>query len=515
MGPHDNPFTNKLDKSEHVTAVFSTRVLVKNTFWNFAGQLLPILAALFAIPVLVSSLGLERFGVLTLAWMFIGYFSIFDFGLGRALTKVVSEKLGSGEVAGAWLAMWTALLLMLCLGLVGAFAAAFSLPWLVKFALKIPDGLKQETFTAFYLLSLSIPVVLLTSGLRGMLEAHQRFKGINMVRGILGVYSFTAPLLVIPFSRSLVPIVSVLFAGRVLACLCHFDLCRHLPTYSARRIGINPALIFPLLKLGKWMTVSNLVGPLMVYLDRFLIGSLVSMTAVAYYVTPYEIVTKLWLIPAALSGVLFPAFAASLANERSRIMHLYMTGVRVIFVAMFPICFVIVTFAHDSLVFWLGNEFADRSASVLQWLAVGVLINSVAQLPFALIQSAGRADLTAKLHLFELPFYLCIVWLMLLNHGILGAAITWTIRVGFDAIMLFWLGGRIFPEIRNMLRLDLPLGALLTTSLFLVAGISLAPSIKIGVAFVFSLVFFAGAWRFLFTEIERQSLIRAFNLRSN
>ena len=36
----------------------------------------------------------------------------------------------------------------------------------------------------------------------------------------------------------------------------------------------------------------------MVYLDRFVIGAVISVTAVAYYATPYEIVTKIGIIPA-------------------------------------------------------------------------------------------------------------------------------------------------------------------------------------------------------------------------
>ncbi len=55
----------------------------------------------------------------------------------------------------------------------------------------------------------------------------------------------------------------------------------------------------------------------MVYLDRFVIGAAIALPAVAYYSAPYEIVTRLWLIPAALAGVLFPAFAERLAGGRA------------------------------------------------------------------------------------------------------------------------------------------------------------------------------------------------------
>jgi len=36
----------------------------------------------------------------------------------------------------------------------------------------------------------------------------------------------------------------------------------------------------------------------MVYLDRFLIGALISVSAVGYYTAPFEIVTRFAVIPA-------------------------------------------------------------------------------------------------------------------------------------------------------------------------------------------------------------------------
>ncbi len=57
------------------------------------------------------------------------------------------------------------------------------------------------------------------------------------------------------------------------------------------------------------MTVSNIVGPVLLYLGRFLLAVLVSVEAVAYFSTPYDVVTNLLIIPAALLNVFFPVFA--------------------------------------------------------------------------------------------------------------------------------------------------------------------------------------------------------------
>jgi len=193
------------------------------------------------------------------------------------------------------------------------------------------------------------------------------------------------------------------------------------------------------------MTVSNIVGPLMVTLDRFLIGSLLSVGAVAYYATPYEVVTKIWIIPGAAVAVMFPAFSTCFVQDRSRAALLYGRSVKYLLLVLFPLVLLVVVLAQDGLRLWLGAEFAQHSARVLQWLAVGVFINSIAQVPFALLQGVGKPDLTAKLHLIELPLYIGVLWWLTKSYGIEGAAIAWTARVAFDSLILFVLAKQFLP----------------------------------------------------------------------
>src|SRR5712691_10917167 len=114
---------------------------------------------------------------------------------------------------------------MSVLGLLGAVVVILLSPWLVHRALHVPSALQGETLRSFYLLGVSIPVVISTAGLRGLLEAHQRFGMINALRIPMGVYSFASPLLVLPFAKSLFPVVAVLVCGRVIGWAAHLLLC--------------------------------------------------------------------------------------------------------------------------------------------------------------------------------------------------------------------------------------------------------------------------------------------------
>jgi O-antigen/teichoic acid export membrane protein len=73
------------------------------------------------------------------------------------------------------------------------------------------------------------------------------------------------------------------------------------------------------LSFGGWLTVTNIVGPLMTYMDRFFIGAMLGLSAVTYYVTPYEVLSRLQMLPQAIMGVLFPAMAAAHGGDQQRL----------------------------------------------------------------------------------------------------------------------------------------------------------------------------------------------------
>jgi O-antigen/teichoic acid export membrane protein len=433
----------------------SGRLLARNVVWNLLGTVAPLLVAVPAVPRLIRAMGTDRFGVLTLAWVVIGYFGLFDFGFGRALTKLVAEKLGTGESEDIPGLFWTSLALMLVSGCVGGGVIAALSPWMVHSILRIPAAIQDETLRAFYLLAASLPVVIASAALRGFLEAHQRFGMSNAVRIPLGVFTFAGPFVVLPLSVSLVPMVGALAVVRLASCLVLFGLCIKVEPDLMAAMHVQWGLAKSLFRFGGWMTVSNVVSPLMVSVDRFLIGAVASISAVAYYATPWEAVTKLLLVPGAIVGVLFPAFSTGFVQDRAKTWLLFLRAVKYTALALLPFLLIAVVFAREGLTLWLGADFARHSAVVLQWLAVGVFFNGIAYVPYALTQGAGRPDLTGKLHLMELPAYTAVLWLLVRARGIDGAAMAWTARVVVDAVVLLWFAYRVLrTERENVERLS-------------------------------------------------------------
>ena len=459
-------------------------IAVRNVALNLAGQLLPMVVALVAMPLLVRHAGADRLGFLGLAWALIGYFALLDLGLSRVITRRVAMADGAGKIAGE-----IRILRRLCMQLLVAVAVISAVLALVVPATavvgKAADPLVvDEAKLALLVLWATLPLTVVTGLLRGALEGLQQFGRVNLLRAFFGAWSFAAPLAILPWSNALGPLTVAIATGRALSLIAHgycaFQALRTHETKHAAGSALRAAdsggepRIIDLFREGGWLTVSNVVGPMMVTFDRFAIAAIVSLAAASYYFVPQEVSLRMLIIPSAIATTIFPMLARSgrARSDHRRIAHGALLAVAA---SCLPLSAVIGTFAQPLLSAWMGATFASASAQVAACLAVGLFANCCAQVPFAWIQAAGRSDVTGKLHLLQLPIYAVLLVVLTMQFGIVGAAVVWSIRATADAILLYLASASLFPE--DDLRPMLPP---IIAGLVLLVLIGIAPTLPTG-----------------------------------
>jgi O-antigen/teichoic acid export membrane protein len=165
--------------------------------------------------------------------------------------------------------------------------------------------------------------------------------------------------------------------------------------------------------------------------------------------------------------VLFPTFAAQMSERDPQTWHLFKKAVHWLFVALLPITMTFAIFANELLSFWINPEFAFHSAPLLQIFALGILVNCLAHVPFTLIQGAGLAKLTAKIHAAELPVFLLVLWWLTNKFGLNGAATAWLLRMLVDTALMFAASAPLLGKrMKDLNQLRLWLLCLLTTASF-------------------------------------------------
>ena len=174
---------------------------------------------------------------------------------------------------------------------------------------------------------------------------------------------------------------------------------------------------------------------------------------------------------------------------------------------VFPISFALVALGREGLTLWMGAAFARESTAVLQWLAIAVLINCVGYVPFTALQAIGRSDLTAKVHMLELPIYGLAIWWLTRRFGLVGVAAAWTLRVMIDTTLLLLLTARPFVSTRRELARSMRVFAALLACLGIAASL---PSKTARIVFFVAgiAVFLPMSWLWLLRPPERTALRR-------
>lgn len=402
-----------------------------NTIWNLAGSVIPLIAALLVIPYLLKMFGSEAFGVLTLIWGLIGYFSFFDFGVGRALTYEVGRRMpASPEQLAPFVR--SGLIITALTGLIGAVLVGILATPLSKHWLNINFAMQDDTRLAFLIAAFGVIPTTILSGLRGALEGLNKFFVSNVNRSIIGTLMFLLPALSVYTNGTSLWHATLYMVIARLAIL--FIALIQLRKYITKSMALSSLHLKSLINYGMWVTLSGVISPLMVYGDRFFVSAAVGVKLLAIYAIPQEGLQRILIIPAALASALMPKMAV--VHSKTQLKLSYSENIRKVAIYMAIICLLAAVFSYPIIKFWISEEFANSSKTVILILCVGIWFNSIAQIPYAFLQARGKPKSIAIIHLAELALYILALYLLSKFYGVKGAALAWSLRAFLDAILL-------------------------------------------------------------------------------
>jgi O-antigen/teichoic acid export membrane protein len=412
---------------------------ISHVAWNILGLVIPLLVAAITVPHLIEKLGSERFGLLALAWSLVGYAGRIDLGIGRALTQMVARLRGERKLTLIPSVMATAERITLFVGLASVVFVLIAVFLGAHTLVKTQSVPISEIRNAILMLSLAIPLQALSATYRGMNEAYLNFKDINLLRLSLGGINFGGPFLMVFFTTSLFWLVSVLVVSRLIAValFCHLaNACLVAGGLAKNKGAYSPQIAKSLFRFGGWVTVSSVVSPLLLQADRFVIAATISAAAVTVYVIPYEVVVQSLFLVGAVSSVMFPSLSKLMYEKPDQWNSFYLRWFGIVVGIMFLVCMFLAIFLPTILQIWLKENFVPESAVIGQVLCLGVFANAIGSMYYALLHARGRSDLTAKLHLIELPLFILFLLLLCQTFGLLGAAWAWVVRMVIDALGL-------------------------------------------------------------------------------
>jgi O-antigen/teichoic acid export membrane protein len=401
------------------------------TSYNILGSVVPLILTFVTVPLYIHLVGIERVGILSLAWLLLGYFGLFDLGLGKATAfRIAAQR--DAPPADRAATLWGALIVNVGMGLIGGLLLWLASYIYFSFYFKVDEALRPEILDAVPLLALSVPVATLTGVLTGALQGREKFLETNVISAVGTILFQLLPLgVAFIWGPTLSGLLIAALFSRALALMALWRICAREFTvgHSAKT---ERATVVALLRYGGWVSFNGLIGPMLVIVDRFAIGNVLGAGPLGLYHVPFQIAKQLAIIPGSLTSALFPKLTMATAEEarlmnRKALLTLAATITLPVMIGIFAM--------EPFLNLWVGREIGEQSAPVGRILLVGFWCNAMALVPFTQLQAAGRPRTVTMILLLQIPLYLGALYVAMIGYGIVGCAVALAARFGVDFLM--------------------------------------------------------------------------------
>ncbi len=490
------------------------RSFARNSVLNFVSNVLVLGIAFLTLPLIVGRLGEELFGLLAILWLFLGYANVFDVGMGQATVKFLAESVGAEDRQSSNGIVGASVLISSFIGIVVGivfFLVSYSdFPSLFN----ISTALREDAVVGLRWFALAPPAILLQGSLKSVPLAFNRFDLSNGAMLLNGVLQWGGTAIILLLGGSFLDvIVFAVFSKYCMAGIFTLITYKFLPQIRLLRYEDAKSSIPKLLRFGGWISVTQFFIPFFPFYERFVIGGLLSLTFVAYYSVPSDVVVRLLVIPMSLVTTLIPFLSGgwSRAEERKRLKLVYIRSLKLTFVLVVPLAAVLVILNREIMNLWLGANFEEHAGVVLAILSVGALFNAIAQLPSGSLQALGRPDIHAKMLMAELVLYTGASYYCTVSFGIAGMAFVWTLRVMIEAAVLLFFARREMKSVE----VEFDYSFLWKSFAWLVPGFALMFIAKntigqelvlLGAAALMIVLYGALSWIFSLDESERRIL---------
>lgn len=387
----------------------SYRLIIGRITWNIMGVALPLIFGIVFIPLALQQMGNTQFGIITLIWAVTGISSLFDFGLAQSITKRVThdastENKGFSEEVGLLLSSLMLIAVFISLVLIG------SIDFLMQYVIRVPLFYQFDLYWAMFVTAVTIPLVVLATGLKAITDGLGVIRAPAILRMILASLTFTFPWAFSDTGHPILYVCIAIFILRLTWCVAHLKMVTVLGSLK----WFGPFDLFnrwgemkELFKESGWIATSNVIGPAIMQVDRFYLPSIAPTSMIVVFTVPFEAISRFVMFIVAIGQIIFPAYVRiSLRTHTGfeRLMEVVKLQLLVI-LAQACVSGMLFIFGSQILQIWLGSEFQVEMVQLLSIFSITFFVQA-SYYPLQLyLQASGQSNVCGRLNLLDAFLY--------------------------------------------------------------------------------------------------------------
>jgi len=395
---------------------------VNNALFNAASGVLPLILSFIFWPYIVEQLGNSSYGIFALVTTVIGYFSLLDLGLGDAVVKYVAEYAGKDtehteEIVGV------ALSVFLATGLIGVLIILSIARVLATDLLKIPPDLVDVAYHSFCAASLGFFLTMLLTLFTAITNGLSRYDISSSAMAVMGMATTLGAVLLLRAGFGLIHLVWLNVLIPLLVVIFYFMMVRRLMPSITFRMRLKKKTFKKIMHFGMFTMLGRVTGVIFGQVNLLVIGAMLGVASVTYYVIPFTILNRLTCLIGRISAVIFPAVSELQGlNRHDTVRELYLTTSRIILSFSAAFMVPLLVFGVRFLHLWMDPEFAERGGLVLQILTAGVFLTLCTNVPTFVVNGMGHPKISGIAAISTATVFLILMIPGAIWGGIVGIA---------------------------------------------------------------------------------------------
>jgi len=405
---------------------------------NYGGQGLAAGLQFLAIPAYLHFLGAAAYGVigfllaLQLALLFL------DLGFSATASREVARTGNDLEQSARvidtleWIYLATAAVI---LGLFLLAASPLAKYWLASDAFS--SATIAQTIGIFGLYAaLRWPVTLYSGVLRGF---HRHFE-VNLSNAAASLVRVGGSITVLAlFTPSLQLLVGWLAGSAVLELV----LMRLLVMRATQRPfwnipSWNAAVLSSVWKFSAVVAGTSLAAAVLKQTDKVIVPKLEGLVEAGHYAVCADAARLTLLLGAPIFNASFPKLSSLVEKgdfaEAARVYH-FSASLGTTLVA--PCALALALFPRELLLIWTRDEvLASAGMTILPLLAIGAILNSLVQTPYALQLAFALNRINLTYNVLAAVLFVPFCWFMTVRFGLVGAAFAWLVNTLLYALIV-------------------------------------------------------------------------------
>ncbi len=401
----------------------------RGALWSLTAAAAGGAGTLLVTPALIDALGVADFGLYLLIVTVTSYAMYVDLGLPWASTRYFADDLAHGRTAMLASRFHTTAGVLLGIGIAAGVVAMISTPSLAQLA---GARLPRQLDLVVALAAIAVTLSLQSSLVHALLRAQQRFDALGRV---LLAGSALLPLATIVAVR-IQPSLTAAIAANLLVAIATLFLSLRAAQQTLPRVSHAPrferARLAEMIAFSGWSCTGRIAMLMMLQLDRLIIAVVGSVTGLAHYAVAAQLAARVNLLGGVSTSMFYSRASALHATAQiDELRRQHGTLRRMLLCASLTLTLPLVTLGPAFFEVWIGPEMRTHGGPILVALALGHGIIGVTSIDAAVIEGAGRADLTAMTML---------AWVLI--AGVAGVLLhPWLGGTSIAAAVGLWLAG--------------------------------------------------------------------------